>query len=221
MRVWKALGLAVVGVGAVAAAPFTGGGSLFAAGVSLAGSLAGAATVGAAVAAGSAGAVAGAVWGKKEEEEREREVRWAREEGVAAGTKVANDKWQTKLADMNARLKTYENFGKKLVGLFAVGMAVADADGIISEEEIAELDALVSGISASSLPDDVKEAIKTLRADPPNFSQAMTIARDNGCSVEDVDVVIEVMANADKVVTPEEEAFIARWSSEFRPRMAQ
>lgn len=60
-----------------------------------------------------------------------------------------------------------------------------------------------------------------MRNDPPNFNQAMAIARKYGCNVEDIDVVIEVMANADDVITPEEDAFISKWKSEMRPQMIQ
>ncbi len=74
----KILGMAALGVGAVAAAPFTGGGSILAA-TGAAASLAGAGTVATAVGVGAAGAVAGAAMSDNEEEEK-RESRRAREE---------------------------------------------------------------------------------------------------------------------------------------------
>ena len=64
MGFWtKVIGGAVIGVGAIAAAPFTGGGSLLGA-ASLASSLAGAGAL--AAGAGAAGATAGAVMGRRE-----------------------------------------------------------------------------------------------------------------------------------------------------------
>ena len=70
MGFWtKVIGGAVIGVGAIAAAPFTGGGSLLGA-ASLASSLAGAGAL--AAGAGAAGATAGAVMGRREKEEEER-----------------------------------------------------------------------------------------------------------------------------------------------------
>ena len=69
MNYGKILGLAALGVGAVAAAPFTGGGSILGA-VTLAGSLAGAGTIAAAAGAGVAGAAAGYAMSRKEEEEK-------------------------------------------------------------------------------------------------------------------------------------------------------
>lgn len=220
MGFWKILGGVAIGVGAVAAAPFTGGGSVLA-GASLLGSLAGAGTVAAAVAAGTAGAVAGAVLSEEQEETRKREIRRTREEATAAGAKLAEDKWAKKVDQLVSKLKEIKDFESTLLGLMAVGLAVANADGVISDEEVAELDAFVSGVSASSLPLHVKDAIQAMRQSPPNFSQAMSIAREYNCPVELIDSVIEVMANADGVVVSEEDAFIARWHFEMRPLMIQ
>ena len=66
----KILGLAVLGVGAIAAAPFTGGGSILGA-ATIAGSLAGAGTIAAAAGAGAVGAGVGYALSRKEEEEEE------------------------------------------------------------------------------------------------------------------------------------------------------
>ena len=220
MGFWKILGGVAIGVGAVAAAPFTGGGSVVGA-ATLLGSMAGAGTVAAAGAAGTAGAVAGAVLSDQEKEERQNETRRAKEAGVAAGAKLAEDQWKEKFITLCSKLKERENFENTLIGLMAVGLAVANADGEICDEERFELDDLISGISSSSLPSSIKETILQMRNDPPNFNQAMAIARKYGCNVEDIDVVIEVMANADDVITPEEDAFISKWNSEMRPQMIQ
>jgi len=220
MGFWKILGGVAIGVGAVAAAPFTGGGSVLGA-ATLLGSMAGAGTVAAAVAAGTAGAVAGAVLSDQEKEERQNETRRAKEAGVSAGAKLAEDQWKEKFITLCSKLKERENFENTLIGLMAVGLAVANADGEICDEERFELDDLISGISSSSLPSSIKETILQMRNDPPNFNQAMAIARKYGCNVEDIDVVIEVMANADDVITPEEDAFISKWNSEMRPQMIQ
>ena len=73
MGIGKMLGLAALGIGAVAAAPFTGGGSILGA-ATLAGSLAGAGAIAAATAAGAAGAGVGYALSRKEEEEEAQEV---------------------------------------------------------------------------------------------------------------------------------------------------
>ena len=217
MGFWKILGGVAIGVGAVAAAPFTGGGSLLAAGVSLGSSLAGAGAVAAAVAAGSAGAVAGAALSKQEDEQRKREIDRTKKEATAAGEKLAEDKWAEKFAQLKVKMKETHEYENTLIGLMAVGLAVANADGVICDEEVAELDAFVSGISASSLPSHIKDAIQKMRQTPPDINQAISIARVSNCTVDLIDFVIEVMAKADGVVVPEEEALIAKWQFEMRP----
>lgn len=66
----KILGLAALGIGAIAAAPFTGGGSILGA-ATIAGSLAGAGTIAAAAGAGAVGAGVGYALSRKEEEEEQ------------------------------------------------------------------------------------------------------------------------------------------------------
>ena len=70
MSFWKIAAGAAVGVGAIAAAPFTGGGSILGA-VTLAGSLAGGGTIAAATVAGVAGASAGYAMSDKDEKSPE------------------------------------------------------------------------------------------------------------------------------------------------------
>lgn len=84
MSAGKILGGVLLGVGAIAATPFTGGGSLFAAGVSLSAALGGSATF-AALGVGVAGGTAGAVIAKKEKKDREKENKNHFIEGVKSG----------------------------------------------------------------------------------------------------------------------------------------
>ena len=216
MGFFKVLGGIALGVGCIAAAPFTGGGSLLAAGVSLAGSLGGVGTIAAAVAAGTAGAVAGAAASESEEEEKRR----ARREGKEAGQRIAEEKYQKIVDDLSQRLMRREHYEKALVGLFAVGMAVANADGICDEER-EELDQFVGGIASGYLPDEIKSAIEKLRGNPPTLKQAIYRARQCHCHVEDIDDIIELVSNADGIISPEEERYIQTWKDTLRPMMLQ
>lgn len=211
MTFWKVLTGIALGVGAVAAAPFTGGGSVLV-GASLFGSLAGAGTIAVAVGAGAAGAAAGAYMSDCEKEEQEERERKAREVGKKAGEAIAAEKYEKMMKELVARFSAYVDFEKKLVGLFAVGIAVANADGVISEEEKADLDQLVSGISSSSLPPHIKATITKLRNNPPSFELAMSKAKSYDCSAEDIEAIINVIANSDSIITPDEEIFMSRWS---------
>jgi len=211
MGFWKILAGATIGVGAIAAAPFTGGGSVLA-GASLLTSLAGAGTIAAAVGVGAAGAAAGAYMSDCEKEEQEEREKKAKDIGRSAGEKIATEKYEQMMKALVGRFSGYRDFEMKLVGLFAVGMAVANCDGVIGDEEKADLDQLVSGIASSSLPQHVKDGIVSLRNNPPTFEQAMAKAKENGCATEDIEAVINVIAHSDQVITPEEEAFIGRWN---------
>ena len=109
MGLFKILGFAALGVGAVAAAPFTGGGSLLGA-ASLAGSLAGAGTI--ATTAGVAGAVVGAVSTALDSDETIQEANRARKEGYEMGFKEAEVETKKKFLEL---LK--ENDNLRLGGL--------------------------------------------------------------------------------------------------------
>lgn len=222
MGFFKVLGGVALGVGAVAAAPFTGGGSLIGA-ATLAGSLAGAGTVAAAVGAGAAGAAAGYALSEKEEEERRRE----RAQAAKAGEKIADDKWQPQVAEAvfkknevekeNKKLltetKEYREFGEKLVGMFAVGIAVALADGTISPQEEDEISELISGMDAAHYPKEIISEIEALERNPLSFEEALDKAYACGVSKEEMDDIITQVANADGIIEPEEERFIATWQA--------
>lgn len=124
----KVLTGAAIGVGAIALAPFTGGGSL-AAGASLGASLAGAGTVAAAAGAGVAGAVAGAVSQEMEDDAKYEEIKKAKkasfEDGIKEGVTLTVEE-----------LKKRDDY---MLAVTAFVYYVARVDGSISEEEEAEL----------------------------------------------------------------------------------
>jgi tellurite resistance protein len=137
--------------------------------------------------------------------------------GVAAGTKAgeraAQKKYEAKVAVLIERLRSYEDFNKKLVAMYAVGLAVANADGVICDEERRELDQFVAGCMAGSLPAKVNETIEKLTAKPPTLPQALQFAKRAKLPKADIDDVIDVMVNADGIVNAAEEKFIARWKA--------
>jgi len=211
MGFWKIMGGIALGVGAVAAAPFTGGGSILGA-ASLAASLAGAGTVATAVGAGVVGAVAGAAMGD-DPDEIEREKKRAREEGVKAGEACATEKYEMKLRELLNRLHSYHNFDEKLVGLYAIGLAIANADGDISHDEIDEIDGFVAGCVSGNLPEHIKETIQQLKKSPPSLESAIEFARKSRLAKIDIDDVISIVAEADNNISYSEQVFIDRWNS--------
>ncbi|MGL6001903.1 MAG: hypothetical protein ACRCZ4_07380, partial [Plesiomonas sp.] len=112
-----------VGVGAVAAAPFTGGGSLLG-GVSLIASLSGAGTIATAVGAGAVGGLVGAAVADSDEEE----VKQAKEKGRAEGraeSAVQMEKLLNKLSQALEKLKSHDEHFKAIIAMEAVGVSCA------------------------------------------------------------------------------------------------
>lgn len=204
MGFFKILGGIALGIGAVAAAPFTGGGSLLA-GASLAASLAGAATVATAVGAGAVGAVVGAAMSDSD-----------REKGRREGERTATAKYQLKMDQLLGEFERAKRtmtddkaYYELLVAMYAVGIATAKADGVISEEELADLEQLTAGIATSNLPSHVKDSFNLLRANPPNFNTAMEYVKKlNGVNIKLFENVIEVISYSDGVQTPQEIALL-------------
>jgi len=133
------IGLGVVGgVAAVAAAPFTGGGSLLGA-ATLATSLAGAGTIAAATGAAAVAGGTGAYLAKKDDDEENNKDKdkkiselTLRANKLEAGLKKAFQGFEGD--------KEYFNF---IVGMTALGLAMANVDGEISAEEREEIDEFV------------------------------------------------------------------------------
>lgn len=212
MGLFKILAFAAVGVGAVAAAPFTGGGSVFA-GASLLGSLAGAGTIAAAAGAAAAGATVGGVLSEMDEEQRRTYERNAREQGFEAGIALTTEAYKEKFEKFQNKFSQYQNFERQLVGLYAVGIAAAYADGKFSEEEQWDLEEFVSGAAAAALPSHIKATLKKMRDTPPSLEEAIETAKKSGCSADDISDVMLLIINADSVVLPEEVQFMERWEA--------
>jgi len=206
MSFWVILGGAAIGVGAIAAAPFTGGGSVLV-GASAIASLAGAGTIAAAAGAGIAGAVVGSVISDSDKDSGER-----------IGKEKATAKYGKKEEELIAefkraveQLKDDKEYFDLIIALFAIGMATASADGNISKIEIDDLDAFVTGVGSSNLPDKVKIQIDKLRKNPPNFKTAMTFVNKlNNFKARKklFENVIIVISESDGVTSQEETALL-------------
>ena len=194
MGLFKILACAAVGVGAIAAAPFTGGGSVFA-GASLLGSLAGAGT------------------SEMDEDERTTRERNAREEGFEAGKALTKEEYKNLFQKFQDKLFAYHNFERQIVGLYAVGIAAAYADKHFSEEEQQDLEEFVSGAASKVLPQHIKGTLEDLRNSPPSLEEAIEKAKNYGCRAEDITDVILLIVNADGDVLPEEVQFLERWEA--------
>ncbi len=192
----KILGLAALGVGAVAAAPFTGGGSLLGA-ASIGASLAGAGTVAGAVGAGVAGATAGAILSESEEEERE--------------------KLEKKVAQANLKAQKSENIVKEheahtklILALSALGISMANADGHISEEEEIELNEFIGGLSSQNYPTHIVEQINDFVKNPPNFNTALKyLEQVPSVEYQDIRNLLVIVMEADNHKDIMEKAYLS------------
>lgn len=207
---WKVLGGAAIGVTAVAAAPFTGGGSL-AGGATLLGSLAGAGTVATAVGAGVAGAVAAANLDGDDK---------AHKAGVETGRKQAKAEHLAEITRLNKELEKAMNSLKQagrhfnaIIALNAVAVATANCKGGISEGDREGIEQFITGIAAGAIPDMVKGKIESLYQQPPTVKEAFVLAQESGMDMSLFDEIINMVVFSKASVHPQEAAFMQAWNS--------
>jgi hypothetical protein len=206
---WKVLGGAAIGVGAVAAAPFTGGGSL-AGGATLLGSLAGAGTVAAAVSAGVAGAVVAANLDGDEE---------VHKAGVEAGRKQAKAEHLAEITNLHQQLEramqSLKLAGKHfnaIIALNAVAIATANCKGGITDEDREGIEQFIAGVAAGAIPQAVQGKIESLYLLPPSVREAFTMAAESGMDMAIFDEIINMVVLGKASVHPQEAAFMQAWN---------
>ena len=204
MGFFRALAYVAGGVGAVILAPVTGGSSIALAIGALGTTTAAGAAIGAGIGA-TAAAIDHAATAK--DEARRDGVR----EGIKAGEMLAQRKYEQKIADLTERLRSYHNLDQTILALYAVGLAVANADGEICADEREELDQFVVGCLTGNLPPQVKGAITKLSNKPPTLERAIKYAVNANLSRRDIQDVVDVVAMADGEVSAYEKDFSAKW----------
>lgn len=209
----KILAGVAVGVGAIAAAPFTGGGSLLG-GASLIASLTGAGTLAAATGAGLAGGLVGAALAVSDEEKKE----VIKKEGIAEGktlgkaeTQVEVDRLESKLKEALTHLKSHDAHFKVLIALEAVGVACAACDGDFSANEKAEIGEFVSGMLAQSIPENIKRKVQYIYDNPPTIEEAFILAQKSDIPMDIYEDLIKFVMQVDGI-KPEEEVFVHAWN---------
>lgn len=210
MQVGKILLGVGVGIGAIAAAPFTGGGSVFAAGASLGAALAGAGTAAAcgAVVGGSLGAAASAVDEKKRRKEREA----AKSRGFSDGLKKGEAETKKKITKIMTDTRKRDDY---LIALTALCYAVADCDGKITEEEQDELDYSLNYIKTNgALPAPLKGQLTRIKNRKDGFEKVTT--KLDKIATKDLPVFSDIIKNiidANGFMAPEEQEFQSKWEA--------
>ena len=206
----KILGLAALGVAAVAAAPFTGGGSLFGA-ATLAGSLAGAGAIAAAGTAGAVGAGVGYALSRKEEEEEQ-----VKNEKIAELSKKA-EKFEEDFKRAISQFQGDKEYFNFIIASTALGMAIANADGEISNDELIEINEFVGGMASSNYPQHIVYIITQLKDNPPSFNEAMKyLEKVNVSNYESIRSLIELVIEADGIIHEKEKAFLEAFDSAIK-----
>lgn len=196
------VGGVALGVGAVAAAPFTGGGSIFGA-VALGSSLMGAGTIAAAAGTAAVAGGAGAYMARKENEEDEKLNQELAEQKLRA------DKLEEGIKKALITFQGDREYFNYIIGLTAIGLAMANADGEIAPEERRELEEFIGGIANSNYPPYVKQAINDLYENVPNLMTAMKyISKINPKNHETIRDLIKLVMMADNIRHEREVAFI-------------
>ncbi len=205
-----------IGIGAIAAAPFTGGGSVLAAGVSLGTALTGAGTgiaVGAAAAtAGGAvvGGGVGAALGAADEEKRRKERQKAKKRGFEDGRKKGEVETKKKVSKIIGDTKKRDDY---LVALTSLCYAAAYCDGKITEEEQDELDYFLNYIKTNgALPAPLKGELTKIKETKAPFEKITNkldkiATKDLATFGKIIDSIIE----ADDILDPAEEIFKEKW----------
>lgn len=210
MSFWKLFTGAVIGVGVVAAVPFTGGGSVLA-GATLAGSLASGGAAAAATVAAAAGAATGYASSVKEKKKHTQEGKArGKEEAVselASEMKAFKDKLETSLE----AVKDTTAFWEDVLAMFAVGVAAANCDGEICEDEKAEIREFISGFSAVAMPDVIENKIQGIFNNPMNLNEAFELAKNSSVEMDVFDTIVKVVVHADGIVHENEEVFLQSW----------
>lgn len=204
----KILAGVAIGIGAVAAAPFTGGGSLLGGATALA-SLAGTGTIVAAAGAGLTGAVVGAAMADSEEKEKENIKNEGKAEGKAEYL-LEIGKLEKKLIEALTNLKSHDAHFKAIIALEAVGVACAACDGDFSDKEKEEIGEFVKGMLDQKIPEDVKQKIQSVYDNPPTVKEAYILAEASGVSLDFYEDLIQFVMQIDGI-KKEERAFLQAW----------
>lgn len=203
------VGGVALGVGAIAAAPFTGGGSLFGA-ATLAGSLMGAGTIAAAAGTAAVAGGAGALLARNENEEtKEKDKIISEKDEKIAELSAKATKFEEGFKNAIKKFQGDKEYFNYIIGMTAFGVSMANADGKISKEEIEEMKNFIGGVANSNYPSHIKETILKIVNEKPNFNTAMTyLEKINPSNYQNIRNLIELVAFADGIKCEKEEVFL-------------
>lgn len=202
---------AAVGVVAVAAAPFTGGGSLAGA-ATLAGSLAGASV--SAAAAGTVGAVASAKFADAHRKNTEKKGYNKGTEDEKARSAVAHEALKHEIQSL---MSTAHSKSQYIVTMFAVGMCAANADGHICDEELDDMRLAIAGLdSNNTLSESERQILSDMELNPLSIDGVIAIIQEHKFDSEEhlsvFSSIVELVIESDGQIENSETKFLAHWN---------
>lgn len=202
-----------VGVGAIAAAPFTGGGSVVG-GATLIASLSGAGTVAAAVGAGTVGAGIGAAISN--EQTKKLKIN-AYNDGIVRGkaeSLIIIEKLKNEMRRAFEAYSTQVLRDDFIASLAAIGFSIAACDGPVTDEEKACVEEFILGASKSYLPHGVRDFIEKVAQEPPDFDGAMIYALNFGTELwPHIDCLLEIISESDGEINGFEQDYFTKWEN--------
>ena len=93
----------------------------------------------------------------------------------AAKEKLRSERLAKMLEEKAKLCETHKDVAAFLIAMTAVGVAVANADGVIAPSEKKQIDRFVAGVLGSAFPQVVKDQIARLYADSPSFEDALRV----------------------------------------------
>lgn len=171
----------------------------------------GAVTLAGAALGGTAGGALGALSASRDKKKTDAARTVGRQE-AAAEFVVKGRRMVAALKKAEERLKDDKDYFNLLIAMTAIGIATANADGKISNDELIEIDEFCAGVGHSKLPPHVKGAITRLRNSPPTFNTAMRyVEKIDKRSWSLFEEVIKVVIAADGKTDKREAALLEAW----------
>jgi uncharacterized protein (DUF697 family) len=139
------------------------------------------------------------------------------------GKQEAKAEYEIKLKEINEKfhkacevIKQYEQLENFVVGAFSIGIAAANIDGTISDNERRTMEFAIMGLGYNTFPDTILNKISQLFYDKPTFNDAMKV-------IDKVDKkywalfdnVVEVVLSVDDSDKEQKSAFKAAWKSTY------
>lgn len=116
-------------------------------------------------------------------------------------------------------LNEYENLENFVMGAFSIGVAAANIDDFISEEEREVLELSIIGVSFNMIPSNILNKITALFNDKPTFNDAMKIIDKVDKKQWSVfDDVVEAVLSIDDTDSDKKSAFRAAWKERYNSR---